>query len=107
MSVFDMANVFGRLLLTAIVIYKLSQFRDQMIALERIGLGIMGAGSFLTIPIIIDRNGNPFNGWAVSLLTFGAIIFISGRVLRDRKHDRANQQQIHAAREHLKARGKL
>jgi len=106
MSIFDIANVIGRLMLTVIVIYKLSQFRDQMIALERIGLGVMGAGSFLTIPIIIDRNGNPFNGWAVTLLTFGALVFITGRVIRDRKHERANREQVRISEEYFRSKGR-
>lgn len=105
MSVFDIANVVGRLLLTLIVIYKLSQFRDHMIAMERIGLGIMGAGSFLTIPIIIDRYGNPFNGWAVSLLTFGAVVFLAGRTWRDRRHAAANREQMRISEEYFRRKG--
>lgn len=105
MTIFDIANVFGRLLLTMMVVYKLSIFRDQMIAMERIGLGIMGAGSFLTIPIIIERYGNPFNGWAVSLLTFGAVIFIAGRVWRDRRHAAANREQMRISEEYFRRKG--
>lgn len=103
----DILNVFGRLLLTAIAVYKLSQFREHMIAMERIGLGFMGGGSFLTIPIIIDRYNNPFNGWATSVLTFGAVIFLAGRTWRDRQHAIANKRAVDASYDHLKSRGKL
>ncbi|WP_156884277.1 hypothetical protein V3I01_08000 [Sphingomonas sp. gentR] len=103
----DILNVFGRLLLTAIAVYKLSQFRDHMIAMERIGLGFMGGGSFLTIPIIIDRYNNPFNGWATSVLTFGAVLFLAGRTWRDRRHEQANAHANREASDYLKSRGKL
>lgn len=107
MTVFDIANVIGRLMLTALVVYKLSLFRDNMIMPERAGLGMMGAGSFLTVPIIIDRADNPFNGWAISILTFGAVIFIAGRTWRDYRHAHSNHEQKVAAHDHLVKRGKL
>lgn len=95
----DMLNVLSRLLLTVIVIYMLCQFRERMIQLERVGLGFMGGGSFLTIPIILDRDGNPFSGWATFVLTFGAVLFLAGRTWRDRRHEKANQALIRQARE--------
>ncbi len=106
MTAFDYMNVLGRLMLTVLTIYKLSQFRDHMITLERIGLGMMGGGSFLTIPIIIDQHNNPFNGWATSLLTVGAVIFIAGRTWRDRRHAKANEALIAQARDWAAHRGK-
>lgn len=106
MTVFDIANVAGRLILTMLVVYKLSLFRDHMILAERIGLGLMGGGSFLTIPIIIDREGNPFNGWAITLLTFGAVVFIAGRTWRDYRHEAANRRQIKISEEYLRGRNK-
>lgn len=105
MTVFDIANVVGRLILTMLVVYKLSLFRDHMIFAERIGLGLMGGGSFLTIPIIIDRDGNPFNGWAITLLTFGAVIFIAGRTWRDRRHAKANREQMRISEEYFRRKG--
>ncbi len=105
--IWDILNVAGRLLLTLLVIYKLSLFREHMICVERVGLGMMGGGSFLTVPIIIDRYNNPFNGWATTLLTVGALVFIAGRTWRDRRHAAANQEQVIAAHDHLVKRGKL
>lgn len=105
MTVFDIANVAGRLILTMLVVYKLSLFRDHMILAERIGLGLMGGGSFLTIPIIIDREGNPFNGWAITLLTFGAVIFIAGRTWRDYRHAAANREQMRISEEYFRRKG--
>jgi len=94
MTVFDFLNVTGRLLLVGIVVFKLTQFREMANVAERFGLGLMGAGSFLTIPVILYKNQNPFEGWAVSLLTYGVILFLSGRTWRDYKHARANRQMV-------------
>lgn len=105
--IWDILNVLSRLLLTVIVIYMLCQFRERMIHMERVGLGFMGGGSFLTIPIIIDRDGNPFSGWATFILTFGAVLFLAGRTWRDRKHERANAIASAEAHDYLKSRGKL
>lgn len=92
MTVFDIFNVLGRVIVTAIVVFKLTQFREMANVFERFGLGMMGAGSFLTIPVILYKYHNPFEGWSVSLLTYGAVLFLAGRTWRDYKHARANKQ---------------
>jgi len=94
MTVFDILNVAGRLIVTSIVVFKLTQFREMTNFCERSGLGMMGAGSFLTIPVIMFKNDNPFEGWAVSLLTYGVILFLAGRTWRDYKHSRANKIMV-------------
>lgn len=107
MTLFDYLNVLGRLLVTIVSIYMLSQYRHRLILTERAGLGMMGGGSFMTIPIIVAQHDNPFSGWATSILTFGAVLFLVGRTWRDRRHDIANQKAVRASREHLESRGKL
>jgi len=99
MTVFDAINTAGRIILTCIVVYKVTQFREMANVVERYGLGLMGAGSFLTVPVILYKNQNPFEGWAVSLLTIGAIMFLSGRTWRDMKHQRANRIMIERGRD--------
>lgn len=100
---FDIINSIGRLLLTVIVVYKVTQFREMANPLERLGLGMMGGGSFLTIAVIWDAEG-PFSGWAVSILTYGAVLFLVGRTYRDTRHQRQNEKQLRIAREHFAAR---
>lgn len=106
MTIFDGINIAGRMILTVIVVYKVTQFREMANAVERYGLGLMGAGSFLTVPVILYRGMNPFEGWAVSLLTIGAIMFLSGRTWRDMKHQAANQEMIRRGQEWAAKRGK-
>lgn len=105
MSVFDAINAFGRVLLTIIIVYKVTQFREQANWIERTGLGLMGAGSFLTVPVILYKNENPFEGWAVTLMTYGAIMWTSGRTLRDRRHKKRNDMQVRWHEEWKRSQG--
>lgn len=107
MTIFDIMNVIGRTILTLIVVYKLAQFREMANAVERLGLGMMGAGSFLTVPVILYKNNNPFEGWSVTLLTVGAVMFLVGRTWRDRRHMLANERQVKQSREYLQSKGLL
>lgn len=90
MTIWDYINIIFRLVLTAISVYKLTQFGEMMIPVERLGLSMMGGGSFLTIPVLIEKRDSPMDGWAVTVLTVGAVVFLAGRTWRDRKHQRAN-----------------
>lgn len=96
--IWDALNIAGRLLLTGIVVYKLARFREMMIPVERVGLGMMGGGSFLTVPVIVERQASPFDGWAITLLTVGAVVFLIGRTWRDRRHQKANEAMVNMAR---------
>lgn len=107
MTGFDVANIVLRLAVTAIVVYKLSTFRDAANITERMGLGMMGGGSFLTIPIIIDRGASPFDGWATSVMTLGMLLLLVGRTYRDWKHSSRNAEQVRQSRSYLESRGKL
>lgn len=90
MTPFDYLNVVGRVVLTVFIVAKLGLFREMANLAERVGLGMMGSGSFLTIPVILYKNANPFEGWSITLLTYGAILLIAGRTWRDSKHARSN-----------------
>ncbi|WP_398457441.1 hypothetical protein [Sphingomonas albertensis] len=91
---FDIINSIARALLTVLIVYKLIRFHDMMIAPERMGLGLMASGSMMTVPIIWEGTRSPFDGWAVSVMTIGAVVFLAGRTWRDRKHQRANDRQV-------------
>lgn len=106
MTVFDYFNVVGRLALTAMVVVKLGMFREMANVIERMGLGAVGAGSFLTVPVILYRNENPFEGWSVTLLTYGVVLFLAGRTWRDSKHARANAIMVEQGRAWKAQKGK-
>jgi hypothetical protein len=106
MIAFDVLNAIGRIILTVIVVYKITQFREMTNATERFGLGMMGAGSFLTVPVLLFKDQNPYEGWAISLLTMGAILFLAGRTWRDRKHSRGNKLAVEQGRAWQAQKGK-
>ena len=103
--IFDILNSFGRALLALIIVYKLTQLRQTMNLVERIGLGLVGGCSFLTIGVIWERDG-PFEGWASTMMTLGCILFLGGRTWRDMRHQRANDAQIAYWEAHKAGRGK-
>lgn len=104
MSTWDIINALLRLTLTALVIYKLAQFRDTANLAERVGLGMMGGGSFLTIGIILEGPQSPFDGWAVTVLTGGMVLLIAGRTWRDLRHARNNHRQLIASQAWMKGK---
>lgn len=104
-------NMLSRLILTVLSAGILHYYHDRLIASQRIGLGLLGGLSFLTIPVVLDaytvNAGTPFDAWAGFGASVGMTLFLWGSFVRIRSHARANDQQIHQARQHLKARGKL
>ena len=100
------ANIVFRAALTALMAYILIAFGHSLTRMERFGMGITGGSSFLTIALIADvrKIGTPFDGWSPSLLTLGVIVFVTGRLLRFRKHQRNNAAAVEAAAQHLKGR---
>lgn len=104
--IWDILNSLLRVTVTLIVVYKLTQFTGQMIKAERIGLGFMASGSLMTVPIIWYGQRAPFDGWAVTVMTGGAVLFLIGRTWRDYRHQRANDRQAEYYAAHLKGRGR-
>lgn len=105
--IWDILNTFGRLILTAVAFLLITQLRHMLNLAERTGLGMMSSGSFLTIGVIWEGVRSPFDGWSVTLLTYGSILFLSGFAYRKLRHDTANRIQRRAAARHLQSRGKL
>lgn len=83
-----------RLVFTVLVIVKITKFYDTLNPVERFGLGLMGGCSLLTVHVLWEGGGSPYDGWAVTFLTFGALLFVGGRTWRDWKHKIANDQQV-------------
>lgn len=101
----DIINSVARALVTIVCAYKLVRFYDMMIQVERVGLGFMASGSLMTVPIIWQGHHSPFDGWAVSVMTIGLATFLVGRTWRDRRHQRANDQQVAVWEAHVRSKG--
>ena len=104
--VFDMLNSALRLLVTALLAYKLYRFYDNFKPIERIGIALIASGSFLTIPPLLPLRPNVpvFDGWAVSVMTFGILLHFVGRIMRHIRHNRANDAQVRYYDEYFKGK---
>lgn len=105
--IWDLLNMCGRFALTVLAVVLVTKLREMLTVAERAGLGGMGAGSFLTIGVIWEKQQSPFDGWAVTLLTYGAVLFLTGFAYRKLKHDRRNRLAVAEADRYLYGRGKL
>jgi hypothetical protein len=103
----EIINSIGRVLLTVVVVVKVTRFGETLNKVERAGLGFMGGGSLLTVPVIWDMQHSPFLDWSTTLITYGALMFIAGRTWRDWGHEWRNRMGVEQARRHLIERGKL
>jgi hypothetical protein len=109
MIVWTVLNIILRFVLTVCMVVGVIKYAEQLNWLERAGMGFVGGASIMTIPMIIDvyNRGTPFDGWATSILTAGCIMIVAGIMVRMRRHQKRNAEQINAAKAHLKGRGKL
>jgi len=104
--IWDIFNSLGRLIVTVVATIIVTVLRDELNESERIGLGLMGSGSFLTIGIIWEGHDSPFDGWATSIMTYGIALFLLGYGHRRLRHWRRNTEQYRQSRDYLKSRGK-
>ncbi len=84
LEVFSFINATLRVLLTLLLAYKLVHYHYSFNAMEKAGMGVMGGATFLTIAPVLDfrHEGTPFDGWAGTALTAGALCYFIGRMSR-------------------------
>lgn len=99
-------NSLFRFVVLVLAVIAITKYRHMFLRVERIGLGLMGGCGFLTIGIIWEGKESPFDGWASSFFTFGAVLFLSGMLWRKGRHDRANEAQLKVAQSWMKGRGR-
>lgn len=103
-------NMAVSIILTLSVSWALVRFGEAMNELERLGLGLIGGSSFMTLAPIygaVYRIDTPFDQWSGVILKVGCIVFAVARTVRIYRHELRNDAQIKVAREHLESRGKL
>ena len=64
-----------------IMAYKLAFMHERFTAVERVGMGMLGAGSILTIGPILWAHGSPYENWAAFLMRVGICLYFVGRIL--------------------------
>lgn len=96
-------SVLLRLTLTAYITYELVRYGPMLNMGERVGLGMAGGSSFMTIAVISDVNheGTPFDNVAGMLFSLGFVVYLIARQLRLHRHEKANQDAVEQAREHF------
>jgi len=106
---FMFLNIGLRAVLTLCTVYLIVKFGQRLNFKERLGTGIIGGSSIMTIPLIIDvhKDGTPFDGWATSLITIGFIFAFLGLRDRFRDHERRNADAKEQAAHYLNERGRL
>lgn len=102
-------NICFRAMLTLVATVGMIRYGDRLSLAERIGIGMVGGSSIMTIPLIWDvyKRGTPFDGWATSILTIGCIVFATGRMYRIHQHEKNNDYARADAATWLRERGKL
>ena len=108
---FILGNMVARLALTVFAVGILHYYHDRLNITQRLGLGLMGGMSFLTLPVVYDmyvtKEGTPFDVWVGFLSTVGMLLFMYGTFIRVRRHSIANAQQILQSQRYLRDRGLL
>jgi hypothetical protein len=94
MIFWDIFTTLMRLGIAAIIIWKLTRFPHRFILCERIGMGMVGGSSLLTISVIWQLERSPFDGWANSIFSAGVLTYFIGRMYRHFRHERNNRVMI-------------
>lgn len=81
-------KVLCAVLVTMIVIYKLLAYPEHFTVLERVGMGMQGAGISMMIGPIVAKQwipeGTPFDDWSTVTLFMGLAIYYIARMTRHR-----------------------
>ncbi len=69
------------LIVGCIMAYKLAYLHDRFSLLERIGMGLLGAGCVMTIGPILVPHDSPYENWSGFLMRLGVCAFFFGRIM--------------------------
>lgn len=64
-----------------IMAYKLGFLHAHFSTLERVGMGLLGAGCVMTIGPILWPQSSPYESWSGFLMRFGICLFFVGRIV--------------------------
>lgn len=92
-------NVACGAIVAVILAYRLAIEPHTLTTMERVGMGLFGAGCILTIGPIISVAPTPYEDWSATLLRIGGAVFFIGQLLRHRHLNAAARRH---ARRHLK-----
>lgn len=85
MAVHDVALIINsviRLLISAVVAWKLLTRFHSLNRPERVGLGLSGGTALLTIPPMMVEKMTPFDDWASIAFAGGFLLYLIGRMMK-------------------------
>ena len=91
-------------MLSFILIHKLTAWYETFNQAERTGMGIMAGAVLCTIPLMWHNGDTPFDDWSTMLLRGGAVMYFLGRLSRLYKHWWANDRMRQDAEAHFQGR---
>jgi len=94
-------NMLCSLTVAVIIGYKLFCRPQAFTLMERIGMGVLGAGMILTVGPIMSTTPTPFEDWSGTLLRLGCAVYFLGRLM---KHRHNNAAAVRQARRHLESK---
>lgn len=82
-----------------VLVIKLVAYPEQFRFVERLGMGMVGGSMILRIgPILASPETTPFSDWSTTVLQVGILFMVYGRLVRLRRHAKANERAVDAAR---------
>src|SRR6478609_11408597 len=93
-SYWEALNLICRLGISAVCVAKLWLYFGAYKPSERIGIGIAGGCSLMSVGVLFEGSQSPFAEWATALFAFGILLYITGRLERQIRHERANREHL-------------
>ena len=105
MIVWVLLNIASAVIVSMIVVFKLTAYGDDFILGEKIGMGTIAAGMLMRVGPILGKNllfeQTPFDDWSVLLLHLGLVCYFVARMYRVHRHWINNHRARTQARRHF------
>lgn len=101
MNLYPTLNIIASLLVAGILTYKLIWRADRFTCMERVGMGLIGGGSILTVGPLMSLAPTPYEDWSATLMRLGLAVYFIGRMLR---HQHRNAAAVRQAQKYLEGR---
>ena len=108
MIVWVLLNIASAVIVSMIVVFKLTAYGDDFILGEKIGMGTIAAGMLMRVGPILGKNllfeQTPFDDWSTTLLHVGLTVYFIARMYRVHRHWIVNHAARNDAKRYLKHR---
>jgi len=85
--------------MVGVLIVKVTLYRETFNRIERWGMALASAMTVLRAPAILQSpETTPFSDWSTLVFMAGLLMMHAGRLVRLRRHAKANERAVDAAR---------